>query len=92
MTEKDRILIIVPMFHANAWGTPYGAWLAGTTMIMPQMFLMGEHLAAVINEYHPTLACGVPTIWNGLLHLDTADRLLDRCGQSPPGAPRCPRP
>ncbi|MGO8864176.1 MAG: long-chain fatty acid--CoA ligase [Acidimicrobiales bacterium] len=71
MTEKDRILIIVPMFHANAWGTPYGAWLAGTTMIMPQMFLMGEHLAAVINQYHPTLACGVPTIWNGLLHLDT---------------------
>ena len=71
MTEKDRILIIVPMFHANAWGTPYGAWMAGTDMIMPQMFLMGEHLAAVINEHHPTLACGVPTIWNGLLALDT---------------------
>ena len=71
MTENDRILIIVPMFHANAWGTPYGAWLAGTDMIMPQMYLMGEHLAAVINEHHPTLACGVPTIWNGLLALDT---------------------
>jgi fatty-acyl-CoA synthase len=71
MTEKDRILIIVPMFHANAWGTPYGAWMAGTTMILPQMFLMGEHLAAVINECRPTLACGVPTIWNGLLHLNT---------------------
>ena len=71
MTETDRILIIVPMFHANAWGTPYGAWLAGTDMIMPQMFLMGEQLAAVINEHHPTLACGVPTIWNGLLALDT---------------------
>jgi fatty-acyl-CoA synthase len=69
MTEKDRILIIVPMFHANAWGTPYGAWLAGTTIVMPQMFLMGENLARVINEYRPTLACGVPTIWNGLLHL-----------------------
>ena len=71
MTETDRILIIVPMFHANAWGTPYGAWMAGTDMIMPQMFLMGEQLAAVINEFHPTLACGVPTIWNGLLALDT---------------------
>jgi fatty-acyl-CoA synthase len=69
--EKDRILIIVPMFHANAWGSPYGAWLAGTDMIMPQMFLMGEQLANVINEHHPTLACGVPTIWNGLLALDT---------------------
>ena len=71
MTESDRILIIVPMFHAMAWGTPYGAWMAGTDMIMPQMFLMGDHLAAVINEHHPTLTCGVPTIWNGLLALDT---------------------
>ena len=70
MTEKDRILIIVPMFHANAWGTPYAAWLAGTDIVMPQMFLMGEHLAAIFNEFHPTLACGVPTIWNGLLQLD----------------------
>src|ERR1700735_3511585 len=70
VTEKDRILIIVPMFHANAWGTPYGAWIAGTDIIMPQMFLMGEQLAAVFNEHHPTLACGVPTIWNGLLQLD----------------------
>jgi fatty-acyl-CoA synthase len=71
MTEEDRILIIVPMFHANAWGTPYGAWAAGTDMIMPQMFLMGEQLANIFNEHHPTLACGVPTIWNGLLQLDT---------------------
>ena len=71
VTEKDRILIIVPMFHANAWGTPYGAWLAGADMVMPQMFLMGEQLANVINEHHPTYACGVPTIWNGLLALDT---------------------
>jgi fatty-acyl-CoA synthase len=70
MTESDRILIIVPMFHANAWGTPYGAWMAGTDMIMPQMFLMGEQLAAIFNEHHPTLACGVPTIWNGLLNLN----------------------
>ena len=72
MTEADRILVIVPMFHAMAWGTPYGAWMAGTDMIMPQMFLMGDALAAIINEHHPTLACGVPTIWNGLLALDTA--------------------
>jgi fatty-acyl-CoA synthase len=71
MTEDDRILIIVPMFHANAWGTPYAAWMAGTDIIMPQMFLMGEHLAAIFNEFHPTLACGVPTIWNGLLALDS---------------------
>jgi len=71
VTENDRILIIVPMFHANAWGTPYSAWMAGADMVMPQMFLMGDHLAGVINEHRPTLACGVPTIWNGLLALET---------------------
>ncbi len=71
VTESDRILIIVPMFHASAWGTPYGAWLAGCDIIMPQMFLMGEQLGQIFNEHHPTLACGVPTIWNGLLHLES---------------------
>jgi fatty-acyl-CoA synthase len=71
MTEKDLILIIVPMFHASAWGTPYGGWLAGCDIIMPQMFLMGQNLADIFNKFHPTLACGVPTIWNGLLNLDS---------------------
>jgi fatty-acyl-CoA synthase len=71
VTEEDRILMVVPMFHVNAWGTPYGAWLAGTDMIMPQMFLMGQPLADIFNKFHPTLAVGVPTIWNGLLQLTT---------------------
>lgn len=71
MTEADSILIIVPMFHANAWGIPYSAWLIGTDMIMPQMFLMGEALVKVIHDLRPSLACGVPTIWNGLLQLET---------------------
>ena len=55
------------MFHANAWGTPYAAWMVGTDLVMPQMFLQGEHLAKIIAEQRPTLACGVPTIWNDLL-------------------------
>jgi fatty-acyl-CoA synthase len=69
-TESDRILLIVPMFHVNAWGVPYAGWMVGSDMVMPQMFLMGEHLAKIIEEHRPTLACGVPTIWNGLLGLD----------------------
>ena len=77
MTEEDRILIIVPMFHAMAWGTPYGAWLAGTDMIMPQMYLMGRALADVINEHHPTLACGVPDHLERPARPRHADRLLD---------------
>ena len=69
MTDADRILVIVPMFHANAWGTPYAAWMSGTDLVMPQMFLQGEPLAKIIGEQRPTLACGVPTIWNDLLRV-----------------------
>ncbi len=68
LSEADRELVIVPMFHANAWGLPYGAWLVGTDMIMPQRFLQAEHLSRMIGEERPTLAAGVPTIWNDLLH------------------------
>jgi len=69
--EADRILIIVPMFHANAWGTPYSAWMVGADIVMPQQFLTGEALARIIPETRPTISCGVPTIWNGLLAWST---------------------
>ncbi len=67
LSERDRILIIVPMFHANAWGTPYSGWMSGTSMVMPQQYLQGEHLLRIIETTKPTLSCGVPTIWNDLL-------------------------
>ena len=69
MTEADRLLAIVPMFHANAWGTPYAGFMVGTQLVMPQMFLQGEHLARIIADQKVTLACGVPTIWNDLLRV-----------------------
>ncbi|MDA8311389.1 MAG: long-chain fatty acid--CoA ligase [Actinomycetota bacterium] len=67
MTEHDKMLVVVPMFHANAWGTPYAAFMAGTSLVMPQMLLQGEHLVKIISEQRPTLSAGVPTIWNDLL-------------------------
>ena len=67
LSETDRILVIVPMFHANAWGTPYAAWMAGSDIILPQHHLMGHALSRIIPELRPTLACGVPTVWNDLL-------------------------
>jgi len=69
ITQADRILIIVPMFHANAWGTPYSGWMTGADLIMPQHHLMGAALAKIIPELRPTIAVGVPTIWNDLLQV-----------------------
>jgi fatty-acyl-CoA synthase len=66
-TERDRVLVIVPMFHAMAWGAPYTAFLAGTDLILPERFLQAEPLARMFSELRPTLSLGVPTIWNDLL-------------------------
>jgi len=67
ISERDSILSIVPMFHANAWGTPYGAFMTGADMIMPQQYLQAAPLAAIIGRHRPTISAGVPTIWSDLL-------------------------
>jgi fatty-acyl-CoA synthase len=67
LSDADRVLPVVPMFHANAWGLPYAAVLAGASLIMPDRFLQPEPLVRLIEAERPTLAGAVPTIWNGLL-------------------------
>jgi fatty-acyl-CoA synthase len=67
ISERDRILPIVPMFHANAWGLPYAGWFAGADLVMPNRFMQPEALARVIATERPTFAAAVPTIWNSLL-------------------------
>ncbi|HEY5303973.1 MAG TPA: long-chain fatty acid--CoA ligase [Acidimicrobiales bacterium] len=67
LSDRDRCLLVVPMFHVNAWGAVYTAFMAGTELIMPQMFLQGEPLLKMIMDLQPTVALGVPTIWNDLL-------------------------
>jgi acyl-CoA synthetase (AMP-forming)/AMP-acid ligase II len=67
LTERDKALLIVPQFHAMAWGLPYGCWAGGIDMLMPERYLQPEPLAAMIEREKPTYAAAVPTIWNGLL-------------------------
>jgi fatty-acyl-CoA synthase len=67
ISEPDRVLPVVPMFHANAWGLPYAAVMAGASLIMPDRFLQPEPLVRLIEAERPTIAGAVPTIWNGLL-------------------------
>ncbi|MGH3275454.1 MAG: long-chain fatty acid--CoA ligase [Streptosporangiaceae bacterium] len=67
LSDRDRVLPVVPMFHANAWGLPYAAVMAGADLVMPDRFLQPAPLAALIEAERPTMAGAVPTIWNGLL-------------------------
>lgn len=68
LTEHDRVLAIVPMFHANAWGMPYAAWMVGADLVMPQQYLQAAPLAEIIEATSPTYAGGVPSVLNDLLH------------------------
>jgi fatty-acyl-CoA synthase len=67
LSRNDRVLAVVPMFHANAWGLPYGAALAGSDLILPDRFLGAEPLAKLITRERPTLMGCVPTIFQDLL-------------------------
>jgi fatty-acyl-CoA synthase len=72
ITEADRALVIVPMFHVNAWGLPFAAFLSGATLHMPGPFLQPEHLVRFIETERTTVTSAVPTIWNWILEYGKA--------------------
>ena len=66
--HDDTVLAIVPMFHANAWGLPYAAMMAGAQLLLPDRFLQAAPLVEMIEAASPTMAGAVPTIWTDVLH------------------------
>ncbi len=68
-SEADRQLTIVPMFHVNAWGIPFAAFMSGTTLHMPGRYMTPAALADFIEAERSTLASAVPTIWAGILQV-----------------------
>ena len=68
--ERDVILMLPSMFHANAWGFPYSGWMSGADMVMPGPHLQGPHLRAMIESARPTLTAMVPTLLGDLLLAD----------------------
>jgi len=88
VSERDRVLPVVPMFHANAWGLPYAAVMSGADLIMPDRFLQPEPLVKLIEAERPTVAGAVPTIWTALLQYirqyggDISSLRLVACGGS----------
>ncbi len=66
--QGDRLLVVVPLFHANAWGFPYLAMATGASLVMPDRFLQAAPLAQMIEAEKITFGAGVPTIWLDLLH------------------------
>jgi len=67
--ERDVVMPVVPMFHANAWGLPFAATMVGAKQVFPGPYLQPQDLAQLIEQEKVTLTAGVPTIWIGLFQL-----------------------
>jgi fatty-acyl-CoA synthase len=67
LSHQDTLLPATPMFHANAWGLPYGGVMAGSKFVLPGPNLDPEGMLDLIVQERITAAAGVPTIWLGVL-------------------------
>jgi len=67
LSERDVVMPIVPMFHANAWGLPYGCLLAGSSMVFPGPNMTPKAILELLAKHRVTVTGGVPTIWMGAL-------------------------
>ncbi len=75
MRERDVCMPVVPMFHANAWGFPYAALLAGASLALPCRQTDPESLASLIEGAGVTMATAVPTVWLDVLDALRSGRL-----------------
>jgi len=67
LRSEKTIMPVVPMFHANAWGYPFGGFLTGCKFVFNGPFFDGKTLHTLIKEEEVHTITGVPTIWLGLL-------------------------
>ena len=69
LSERDTVLQLVPMFHANGWGIPFAAVMVGSKIVLSGRFLQPADIAAMIEGERATFTAGVPTLWMGLYGL-----------------------
>ena len=65
--SSETALLVVPMFHVNAWGMPYAGAMCGARLVMPGPALDGKSVYQLMRDEQVTLALGVPTVWMMLL-------------------------
>ncbi|MGH8901745.1 MAG: long-chain fatty acid--CoA ligase [Egibacteraceae bacterium] len=75
LCEREVCLPIVPQFHSNAWGTPYGALLSGASLAMTGRFMDPMSVTQLVHEAGVTCSAAVPTVWFGVLQAINAGQV-----------------
>jgi acyl-CoA synthetase (AMP-forming)/AMP-acid ligase II len=66
LSARDSVLLVVPLFHVNAWGIPYAGAMCGAKLVLPGPNLSGENMYRLLREERCNFSLGVPTVWLGL--------------------------
>jgi fatty-acyl-CoA synthase len=69
VSERDRVLPIVPLFHVMAWGMPFVSLMVGADFIMPMERLDPAGVIELCENERVTYSAGVPTVWMGVRDL-----------------------
>jgi 3-(methylthio)propionyl---CoA ligase len=90
-SARDTILPVVPMFHVNAWGIPYGAAMTGMKVVFPGAALDGKSVYELLEAERVTVSAGVPTVWLMLLnHMKANDLKFTTMQRTIIGGSACP--
>ena len=91
LSARDSVLPVVPMFHVNAWGVPYGAAMTGCKLVLPGAALDGKSVYELIESERVTFAAGVPTVWLMLLnHMQAGGLKFSTLNRTVIGGSACP--
>ena len=92
LSSRDRVLPIVPLFHANGWGLAFSCPMAGAAMIMPGAKMDGASVYEILTAEKVTFSAAVPTVWLMLLqHLEKVGGELPDLKKVVIGGSACPR-
>jgi fatty-acyl-CoA synthase len=63
ISERDVILHIVPMFHANAWCVPFAGVMNGATQYFGGPNPQPRDIVEIVHQERVTFVGAVPTVW-----------------------------
>ncbi len=91
LSSRDAVMPVVPMFHVNAWGTPFSMAMTGCKVVFPGPQLDGKSLYELIEAEQVTFSAGVPTIWQMLLmHVQSKGLRFSSLNRTVIGGSACP--
>ncbi len=91
ISATDTVLPVVPMFHANAWGTAFACPGVGAKLVMPGAKMDGASIHELLETEGVTFSAAVPTVWQMLLqHLDSTGGKLTTLKKVVIGGSACP--